>query len=319
MPVGAERRDPRPGSLGLAMDLELGQLDRRYESLRTRSKSRERKVLASLAEIGQQSPVVVVRDAAALVLVDGFKRVRALSRLGHDLVQAIEWSVGEADALMLERMLRGGDADSAIEEGWFLRELTTRFGLGLEELSRRFDRSKSWVSRRIGLVGELPERVQSHVREGAIGAHAAMKFLVPLARANEEHAVRLADAIAPLRLSNRQVGELYATYQSSNADAREILMRNPMLVLEARAEIAADGAAPVEKLLEDLHIVAAVARRAHTRLVKGAVDGAGEEAREAVRLACGSAHGEVERLKRRSDREAKHAESDDAVGHPPAA
>jgi ParB-like chromosome segregation protein Spo0J len=301
------------------MDLELGQVDRRYESLRTRSRTRERKLLASLAEIGQQSPVVVVRDAAALVLVDGFKRVRALGRLGHDLVQAIEWSVGEVDALMLERMLRSGDADSAIEEGWFLRELTTRFGLGLEELSRRFDRSKSWVSRRIGIVEELPERVQAHVREGAIGAHAAMKFLVPLARANEEHVVRLGDAIAPLRLSNRQVGELYATYQSSNAEARELLMRDPMLVLEARAEIAADGAAPVEKLLDDLHIVAAVARRAHTRVVRGAMDGAGEEAREAVRLACGTAHGEVERLKRRSDREAKYAGSDDAVGHPPAA
>lgn len=92
-----------------------------------------------------------------------------------------------------------------------------------------------------------------------------------------------------------------------------------MLVLEARAEIAAEGAAPVEKLLDDLHIVAAVARRAHARLVKGAVDGAGEEAREAVRLACGSAHGEVDRLKRRSDREVKHAGSSDAVGHPPAA
>ena len=304
------------------MDVELGQLDRRYESLRTRSAPRERRLLGSLAEIGQQAPIIVVRDAhegAQLIVVDGYKRVRALARLGHDTARAVEWTLGEADALMLERVLRAGDADSAIEQGWFLRELTTRFGLGLDELARRFDRTKSWVSRRIALVSELPAVVQEHVREGAIGAHAAMKYLVPLARANEGDCVRLCAAIAPLRLSNRQVGELYATYVAGNATARELLLRAPMLVLDARAEIAADGEAPVEKLLDDLHIVAAVARRAHTRLVRGAIDGVDGNGRETVRLACGNAHGEVERLKRRCDREVGHAGPDDTVGDSPAA
>lgn len=193
--------------------------------------------------------------------------------------------------MLLERLLRAGDADSAIEQGWFLRELSTRFSLGLDELARRFDRTKSWVSRRIALVSELPAMVQDHVREGAIGAHAAMKYLVPLARANEDDCVRLSGAIAPHRLSNRQVGELYATYVSTsgNAGAREMLLRDPMLVLEARAEIAAEGEAPAEKLLDDLHIVTAVARRAHTRLVRGAVDGAGEDVRASDRATISSA------------------------------
>lgn len=303
------------------MQVEIGQLDRRYESLRTRSAVRERRLLASLAEIGQQAPIIVVRDGARLVVVDGYKRTRALGRLGHDLVDAVEWSLGEVEALLLERLLRAGDADSAIEQGWFLRELSTRFALGLDELARRFDRTKSWVSRRIALVAELPAMVQEHVREGAIGAHAAMKYLVPLARANQDDCVRLSAAIAPHRLSNRQVGELYATYVSTsgNAGAREMLLRDPMLVLEARAEIAAEGEAPAEKLLDDLHIVTAVARRAHTRLVRGAVDGAGEDVRTTVRLACGNAHGEVERLKRRCEREVGHAGPDDTVGNPPTA
>jgi hypothetical protein len=34
------------------MELELGQLDLRYESLRTRSALRERRVLASIAQVG---------------------------------------------------------------------------------------------------------------------------------------------------------------------------------------------------------------------------------------------------------------------------
>ena len=301
------------------MDIEIGQLDRRYETLRTRSAARERRLLASLAEIGQQVPIIVVRDDARLVVVDGYKRVRALARLGVDLVSSVEWTLGEPDALLLERLLRTGEADSAIEQGWFLRELSTRFGLGLDELARRFDRTKSWVSRRIALISDVPASVQEHVRAGAIGAHAAMKYLVPLARANEDDCVRLANAIAPLRLSNRQVGELYATYMAANASGRELLLRDPMLVLEARAEIAAEGATPCEQLLDDLHIVAAVARRAHKRLVGGAADGADAAARELVRLACGNAHDEVERLKRRCTREVGDVGPRNAHGDPPPA
>ena len=64
-----------------------------------------------------------------------------------------------------------------------------RFGLGQEELGRRFDKSKSWVSRRLSLVADLPTAIQDSVRQGKLGAHAAMKYFVPLARANEEVAV----------------------------------------------------------------------------------------------------------------------------------
>lgn len=288
------------------MQVELGQLDRRYEALRTRSATRERRLLASLGDIGQQAPIVVVRDADALVLVDGYKRLRAAARLGQDTLEAIEWQLPEAEALLLERLLRAGEADSAIEQGWFLRELATRFGLGLDELARRFDRTKSWVSRRIALVSELPPRVQDDVRAGAIGAHAAMKYLVPLARANEEDCVRLSAAIAPLRLSNRQVATLYGTYLAGSPTAREVLFRDPLLVLDAHAEGAAEER-PVEKVLDDLHIVTAVARRAQTRLAKGAADGVTAEDRERLRLAGEAVFDEVQRLRRRCQRETGHA------------
>jgi hypothetical protein len=47
------------------------------------------------------------------------------------------------------------------------------FGYELEELARRFDRSTSWVSRRMGLVELLPASVQQQVRDGAIAASSA--------------------------------------------------------------------------------------------------------------------------------------------------
>lgn len=79
------------------MKLELCQLDRRYEALRTRSARRERRLLSSLAEVGQQTPIIVVRDSVRWVVVDGYKRVRAVHRLAQDVVHATEWAMSELD------------------------------------------------------------------------------------------------------------------------------------------------------------------------------------------------------------------------------
>jgi len=45
----------------------------------------ERRLLTSLAEIGQQVPIVVVKDHedAQFVVIDGYKRVRSLRRLAR--------------------------------------------------------------------------------------------------------------------------------------------------------------------------------------------------------------------------------------------
>jgi hypothetical protein len=48
-----------------------------------------------------------------------------------------------------------GDHEMALEEGWLLVELEQRFGHGLEELVRRFDRSTSYCSR-IVPTGQTP-------------------------------------------------------------------------------------------------------------------------------------------------------------------
>ena len=76
------------------------------------------------------------------------------------------------------------------------------------------------------------------MRQGAIGAHAAVRYLVPLARANFGHCERLADAVAPERMSNRQVGELYVAYMRGGTKARELILSAPAVALRAREEAA---------------------------------------------------------------------------------
>src|SRR5213076_1705553 len=137
------------------MQLEFHQLDRRWEHLRVRHPGRQRRLLASLADSGQQTPIVVVAaegQADRYVVIDGYKRIAALQQLGRDTVEAVVWPMNEVQAVVLDRSLHWSEPESALEEGWLLAELEQRFGYGLEDLARQFDRSVSWVSRRLALV-----------------------------------------------------------------------------------------------------------------------------------------------------------------------
>ena len=283
------------------MNIELHQLDLRYEKLRTRKPETERRLVASLAEIGQQAPVVVVRGEAPaqFVLVDGYKRVRALRRLGQDLVDVTCWDLSEAEALVLDRLMRTGEGATALEQGWLLHELTVRFALALEDLGRRFARSASWVSRRLALVEELPETIQEHVRRGELPAHAAMKHLVPLARANPEACERLVAAIAGKGLSNRQIGQLYAAWRDGLPAIRERVLTAPLLLLKARQAL---GTVPEDEgrlVMDDLDILAAVARRARRRLRQGVFRRLLPPERQEVGRLGAAAHEEMARLAER--------------------
>jgi hypothetical protein len=141
------------------MQLELHPLDTRDEKLRRRATRREARLLTSLASAGQQTPVVViVVDGGRHVLLDGDKRVRALTKLREDVVTATPWSLPEKEALILERLVRTSEEIDALEQGWLL-----------DELHGRFEMSKSWVSRRLGVVTVLPEKVLDVSRIAALG------------------------------------------------------------------------------------------------------------------------------------------------------
>jgi len=255
------------------MKLELHQLDLRYEALRSRNPRQERLLLASLAEQGQQHPIVVIvgGDGGRRIVIDGYKRVRALRRLAQDTVLVTLWELDEAEALLLERLMRTGAVEGALQQGWLLKELASRFGLTQEDLARRFDRSKSWVSRRLALVEELPASIQERVRAGELAAHAAMKYLVPMARANSDAAERLAAAIASLNVTTRQVSALWAGWLAGDEKTRELILGQPSLYLRAQEQARRDEAqkSPAEQQLADLEALGAIARRARKRLREG--------------------------------------------------
>jgi len=279
------------------MRLEFHQLDRRWEHLRVRRPTRQRRLLASLADSGQQTPIVVVAaegQADRYVVIDGYKRIAALEQLGRDTVEAVVWPMSEAAAVLLDRSLRLSEHETALEVGWLLAELEQRFGYNLEELARRFDRSVSWVSRRLALAELLPEGIQQQVREGKIAAQQAMKFLVPVARQSLEDCQRMAAIFAEYYCDPREAGQLYAAWRRGSAAIRQRILGDPALFFKTQRQEKAPSGTGAE-LIRDLEMIAAIVNRAHRRL-------AGGEAAELNQQQRAAARQQIERIEKQLQR-----------------
>jgi ParB family transcriptional regulator, chromosome partitioning protein len=269
------------------MQLEFHQLDRRWEHLRVRHAARQRRLLASLAEVGQQTPIVVVSAEGQVdryVVIDGYKRIAALEQLGRDTVEAVVWPMSEAAAVLLDRSLRLSEHETALEVGWLLAELEQRFGYGLDELARRFDRSVSWVSRRLALVEVLPEAIQQQVREGKILAQVALKFLVPVARQSLEDCQRMAAIFAQHHCETREAGQLYSAWRKGSPAVRKRILDDPELFFKTQRQ--AQEKAPAgtgAELLRDLEMVLAILNRAQRRLAGAAVTELDDQQSKAAR------------------------------------
>ena len=304
------------------MELELHQLELKYERLRIFEPGRQARLLASLSEQGQRGPVLVVRaeEADRYVLIDGYRRVAALKRLGSDVVETVVLEMREAEALIYDHRQGCRAKRSAIEDGWLIKELVEQCGLGLQEVALKLGRSKSWVSRRLGLVDVLPSSVQALVRSGQLCAHGAMRYLVPLARANAEACERLAAGIRRQRLSARQMRDLYVGWRGADEQERQRIEQDPLLYLKAVAAV--EQVEPEDEqdkkrreMLRDLDALVGACRRAGRRMQDGfeglahpgyrgklsrgwrqarlAFEGLSERMEEAIDAGCGHEDGSV--------------------------
>jgi ParB family transcriptional regulator, chromosome partitioning protein len=295
------------------MQLELHQLERRWARLRVDSPQRRRRLLASLADSGQQVPIVVVAvegQADRYVVIDGYQRIAALEQLGRDTVEAVVWPMSEAAAVLLDRSLRLAERESALEVGWLLAEMERRFGYSLEELARRFDRSVSWVSRRLALVELLPEAIQEQVRAGQIAPQVALKFLVPAARQSLEDCQRMAAIFAEHRSDTRTAGQLYAAWRRGSAAIRKRILDDPALFFKAQRQApqktpAGTGA----ELIHELEMVTAIMNRAQRRLAGAAAEEITHQQRAAARQQIERIEKQLQRLEEQLHQEQTDVES----------
>jgi ParB-like chromosome segregation protein Spo0J len=198
------------------------------------------RIAQSIARCGQIVPCIVVAapddagtGAEPLVLIDGYRRGAALRRLGRDTASVEQWACDLTEAV-LGVLARAQDRPFAsIEEALLLRELVQGQGLSQHDLARRCGRDVSWVSRRLQLLSGLPDAALAAVRGGKLSSWAASRVVAPLARANADHADRLLAALAEAPLSTRELLCWFEHYQQAPRIARERMVAQPRLLLDA--------------------------------------------------------------------------------------
>ena len=176
-------------------------------------------------------------------------------------------------ALALCLRLERDRVRSAIEEAWVIRELMRDHAQ--TEVACLLGRSTSWVSRRLALIEKLPASVEDAVRRGVVPAQAAMKYLVPLARANRVHCEHLVGALGGRRISVRQLALIYAGWRAGSATQRERIAGEPLLYLEVEQKavdsqgevVATDPGEQRERgLVRDLQSLSGISRRVRQSL-----------------------------------------------------
>ena len=265
-----EHKSPTPG----AKQVDLHRLELRFEGTRIMDVPAVQRLVNSIEERGQMVACIAAAEEpeGSMVLIDGYRRVAALKRLGMDtaLVQCWHCPVGAALAQMLAYSL--SRVFDPIEEALMLRELIDRHGLNQREATLQCARDVSWVQRRLVLLGALPQELVQAVRSGRVSSWAAARILAPLARANNEHASRLLRKLEQDRMSTRELQTWFAHYQTSQHKERERMVEQPGLFIEGARAVAQEHAAhklkrgPEGEVAGDLGYLHALVRRLSARL-----------------------------------------------------
>jgi len=255
-------------------EIELRRLELRFAAARVSDERAVRRLMQSIDACGQLVACDAVAEGdAALVLIDGYRRVAALRRLGRDTAR-VHCSSGSVGQALAQRLACAQPrALAAIEQALLLRELIEGQRLSQREAARQCGREPSWVQRRLLLLAALPDGVLEAVRAGELSCWAAARVFAPLARANTGHAQRLLAAVRGQGLSTRELHVWFGHYQRAQQRQREHMVDHPRLLLDSLAEredtrVAARlKAGPEGQALAELGQLQALLERARRNLV----------------------------------------------------
>ena len=262
-----DRPEIAPTPCKSGAEIELSQLDLRYEGHRLRQRGLEDRLLASIAREGIREPLAGAVVESVCVLLDGFKRYRCARQLHVQRVPFLSLGVDEASAILELLSQARRSTLSVLEEARFLDELKAR-GMSLAETAEALGRSKAWVSLRLGLLEQMSPVVRQHVFGGGLPAYSWIYTLGPFRRLNGVTAKQVEEfvgAVSGQGLSVRQIDQLAQGYfRGPEAFRQELRSGHLTLLLQQMAAVPADpdGCSEFERILVgDLELIQKHAQR----------------------------------------------------------
>ena len=187
------------------------------------------KVEKSMRLHGQLQPVVARVHEGGYQLIDGFKRFYAAEDLMMEALQCrlLEIDLTQAKVLLLSynRLHQSMDA---WEEAMVLQDLQKTHSLDQSSLAQMTGYSRSWVSRRLSLIGKMDEEVSSEIMMGTLTSSHA-RALTKLPRGNQGDVAR---AITNFALSSRQSDKLVEAFlKATDENQQRYILTHPEQIL----------------------------------------------------------------------------------------
>lgn len=207
-------------------EVELSTLDLRYESYRMRNPALEARLLASIAQRGIEEPLEGVDRPPQSILLNGFKRYRCAVKLGIGMAPYASLGADEAVAILNLLRVSNDRSLSILEQARFIDDLRQLHQMSVAEIGEQLSRSKSWVSMRLGLIGEMSPRVREKIFSGAFPIYPYMYTLRQFMRMNGVRKQDLEEFVVALsgkKLSVREVEQLAHGYFRGPESFREAI------------------------------------------------------------------------------------------------
>jgi hypothetical protein len=242
-------------------EAELSTFDLRYESYRLKDPGQEARLLASIGERGIEEPLEGVDTGEWRILLNGFKRLRCARKLGIGFVPYVSLARDEATGIISVLRSSNDKKLSILEEARFIDHLSSLHKMSVADIAEVLSRSKSWVSMRLGLIGEMSDTVQEKILSGAFPVYPYMYTLRQFMRMNGTRKREIEEfvvAVSGRKLSVREIEQLaHGYFRGPEWFRKEILGGNLALPLERMKQVpeAPQGSNEFERvLLKDLEI-----------------------------------------------------------------
>jgi hypothetical protein len=165
-------------------NVEILSFDLRYESYRMKQPSAEKALLRSIIECGIRDPLEGVDTKDGRILLNGFKRYRCAKKVGIGIVPYMSLSNDEAMGIINLIRLSNSKSLSILEQAKLIDDLKNIHNLSVMEIAQELERSKSWVSMRIGILNEMSDFMQAKLFNGEFPVYSYMYTLRQFIRMN---------------------------------------------------------------------------------------------------------------------------------------
>ncbi|MBI4650091.1 chromosome partitioning protein ParB, partial [Candidatus Desantisbacteria bacterium] len=148
-------------------------------------------------------------------LLNGFKRYRCAQKLGIRILPYI--SLGTDEVMGIIELLRISNSKSLsiLEQAKLIDDLKKIHKMCIAEISEKLERSKSWVSMRIGIIDEMSECMREKIFSGKFPVYSYMYTLRQFIRMNfatKDEIDEFVKFVAGKKLSIREIERLAHGY-----------------------------------------------------------------------------------------------------------